>query len=200
MIKQIEERIKSFVGKPPVEKLPKAAVLIAITDTQDPEILYTLRSKKVSSHGGEVAFPGGMFEDGDIDLSATALRESYEEIGLENKDVRVIGSLDTLVSRFDISVTPYVGIIQNDVVLKSDSEEIEALFKVPLSFLQKDIRLRNDPVKREKKTFYVPAYEYDSYVIWGLTAMITVNFLNLTVDAGIDLSKPVKPFGELSDL
>ena len=161
---------------------------------------FLLRSKKVSSHGGEVSFPGGMFEDGDIDLSATALRESYEEIGLENKDVRVIGSLDTLVSRFDISVTPYVGIIQNDVVLKSDSEEIEALFKVPLSFLVKDIRLRNDPVKREKKTFYVPAYEYDSYVIWGLTAMITVNFLNLTVDAGIDLSKPVKPFGELNDL
>jgi hypothetical protein len=74
--------------------------------------------------------------------------------------------------------------------LTDESEEIDAIFKVPISFLLKDDRFRNDPINRNGKVYYVPAYKYQSYVIWGLTAMITVDFLNLACDAGIDLSNP----------
>jgi len=200
MINQIKERLKYFKGVPPTNDLPKAAVLIAITNENKPSVLYTLRSKKVSSHSGEVSFPGGMSEETDISLTETALRESEEEIGLSKESVDIVGSLDTMVSRFNISVTPFVGIIPGEVKLNSSSEEIETFFKVPLTFLLDDNRFRNDPVKRGKKTFYVPAYKYDSYIIWGLTAMITVNFLNLVFDADIDLSNPVKLKGEKDDL
>jgi len=58
---------------------------------------------------------------------------------------------------------------------------------VPLSFFLQDKRYRNDFIQRGEESFYMPAYKYDSFIIWGLTAMITVNFLNLTLDAGIDL-------------
>ena len=180
----------------PNADLPQAAVLIAITDEESPEIIYTLRSNKVSSHQGEVSFPGGMKEDSDSSLSVTALRESEEEIGLPQDCVTILGSLDTMVSRFNISVTPFVGVIPKNVELNVNSEEIEACFRVPLSFLLEDKRYRNDKINRNGETFYMPAYKYSSYVIWGLTAMITVNFLNRALDAGINMSVPSKIEGE----
>ena len=206
MLKKIEDNLNkkestwldqlSLKQSDPKSDLPKAAVLIALTDEENPEVIYTLRSNKVSSHQGEVSFPGGMQEESDTSLIITALRESEEEIGLPQHCVKILGSLDTMVSRFNVSVTPFVGVIPGDVELNSSSEEIEACFRVPLSFLLKDKRYRNDEVNRNGETFYMPAYKYSSYVIWGLTAMITVNFLNRALDAKIDMSLPSKIEGE----
>ena len=206
MLKTIEDNLNrrksnwldqlSFKQSKPQEGLPKAAVLIAITDEDNPKIIYTLRSNKVSSHQGEVSFPGGMQEESDMSLIMTALRESEEEIGLPQNCVEILGSLDTMVSRFNVSVTPFVGVIPGGVELNTTSQEIEACFRVPLSFLLKDKRYRNDEVSRNGETFYMPAYKYSSYVIWGLTAMITVNFLNRALDAKIDMSLPSKIEGE----
>ena len=180
MLTKIARRLVEHNSSPPVEELKKAAVLLALSDADDPELLYTLRSSKMSSHGGEVSFPGGMYELEDESLEQTALRESYEETGLNSQDVRILGTLDTTVSRFNVSVPV-------DTVLNSDSDEIDACFKVPLSFFLEDKRHRNDFIERGDESFFMPVYKYDSFIIWGLTAMITVNFLNLTLDAGIDL-------------
>jgi len=206
MLKKIEDNLNkkestwldqlSLKQSDPKSDLPKAAVLIALTDEENPEVIYTLRSNKVSSHQGEVSFPGGMREESDTSLIMTALRESEEEIGLPQNCVKILGSLDTMVSRFNVSVTPFVGVIPFNVELNTSSDEIEACFKVPLSFLLKDKRYRNDEVNRNGETFYMPAYKYSSYVIWGLTAMITVNFLNRALDAKIDMSLPSKIEGE----
>ena len=206
MLKKIEDNLNkkestwldqlSLKQSDPKSDLPKAAVLIALTDEENPEVIYTLRSNKVSSHQGEVSFPGGMQEESDTSLIITALRESEEEIGLPQNCVKILGSLDTMVSRFNVSVTPFVGVIPGDVELNTSSEEIEACFRVPLSFLLKDKRYRNDEVNRNGATFYRPAYKYSSYVIWGLTSMITVNFLNRALDAKIDMSLPSKIEGE----
>ena len=187
MLNKISKILESNISSPPVEELKKAAVLLALSDEEDPKLFYTLRSNKVSSHGGEVAFPGGMEEDSDLSLEETALRETEEETGLIRSQVKVLGSLDTTVSRFNISVTPFVGVVPIEVDINSESPEIDACFKVPLSFLLEDKRHRNDHIERGDESFYMPAYKFDSYIIWGLTAMITVNFLNLTLDAGIDL-------------
>ena len=187
MLEDITDKIKGYSGRPPVEELRKAAVLIAVTESKDPELIYTLRSNKVGSHGGEVSFPGGMYEDQDDNLENTALRESEEETGLDRNKVSILGPIDTVVSRFNISVTPYVGIVPNDIELNDSSDEIEACFRVPLSFLLRDKRHRNDEINRNGDIFFMPAYEYNSYIIWGLTAMMTVDFLNIALDAGIDL-------------
>ena len=187
MIEKITEKIKGYSGRPPVEELRKAAVLIALTDSNEPELIYTLRSNKVGSHGGEVSFPGGMYEDVDKNLEHTALRESEEETGMDRSKVKILGPLDTVVSRYNISVTPYVGIVPENVSLNNKSEEIESCFKVPLSFLLRDERHRNDEIKRDGDIFFMPAYQYDSYIIWGLTAMMTVDFLNIALEAKIDL-------------
>ena len=190
MLRKIKTNLKGFIGSPPIEDLPKAAVLLAITAEEEPELIYTLRSNKVSSHKGEVAFPGGREEDGDLSLADTALREAEEEIGLDRNLVEILGSLDTTVSRYGISVTPYVGIIPPNPNLNESSSEIESYFRVPISYLANDIRHRNDKVTEGGETFYMPAYKYNEYIIWGLTAMITVNFLRLGLDKEIDLSIP----------
>ena len=187
MLDKITDKIQTYFGKPPVAELRKAAVLIAVTDSKDPELIYTLRSNKVGSHGGEVSFPGGMYEEQDDSLENTALRESEEETGLDRKKVEILGPIDTVVSRFNISVTPYVGVVPHDIELNDNSDEIEACFRVPLSFLLRDERHRNDEINRNGDIFFMPAYEYNSYIIWGLTAMMTVDFLNIALDAGIDL-------------
>ena len=187
MLDKITEKIKLYSGTPPVDELRQAAVLIAVTESENPELIYTLRSNKVGSHGGEVSFPGGMFETEDKNLQDTALRESHEETGLDRSKVNILGSIDTVVSRFNISVTPYVGIVPNNIELNDNSDEIEACFRVPLSFLLKDKRHRNDEINRNGDIFFMPAYSFDSYIIWGLTAMITVDFLNIALEANIDL-------------
>ena len=87
----------------------------------------------------------------------------------------------------DRSVTPYVGIVPSDIKLNNDSEEIEACFRVPISFLLEDKRHRNDHIEKNGESFFMPAYKFESFIIWGLTAMMTVDFLNITLDAGIDL-------------
>ena len=187
MLDKITEKIKLYSGTQPVDELRQAAVLIAVTESENPELIYTLRSNKVGSHGGEVSFPVGMFETEDKNLQDTALRESHEETGLDRSKVNILGSIDTVVSRFNISVTPYVGIVPSDIELNDNSDEIEACFRVPLSFLLEDKRHRNDEINRNGDIFFMPAYSYDSYIIWGLTAMITVDFLNIALDANIDL-------------
>ena len=187
MLENITDKITGYSGRPPVEELRKAAVLIAVTDSKEPELIYTLRSNKVGSHGGEVSFPGGMYEEKDGTLENTALRESEEETGLDRNKVNILGSIDTVVSRFNISVTPYVGIVPHDIELNDSSDEIEACFRVPVSFLLRDKRHRNDEINRNGDIFFMPAYQYNSYIIWGLTAMMTEDFLNIALDAGIDL-------------
>ena len=190
MLRKIKTNLKGFNGSPPIEDLPKAAVLLAVTAEEEPQLIYTLRSNKVSSNKGEVAFRGGREEEDDLTLADTALREAEEEIGLDRNLVEVLGSLDTTVSRHGISVTPYVGIIPPNPNLDESSTEIESFFRVPISYLANDIRHRNDKVTEGGETFYMPAYKYNEYIIWGLTAMITVNFLKLALDKEIDLSIP----------
>ena len=98
MLSKIKNKILSFKSDSPVEDLPQASVLLALTESKVPELIFTLRSKKVSSHGGEVSFPGGMKEDKDRSLEETALRESHEEIGLDPTKVTIYGKMNTLVS------------------------------------------------------------------------------------------------------
>ena len=107
MLDKITEKIKSYSGTPPVEELRQAAVLIAVTDSEDPELIYTLRSNKVGSHGGEVSFPGGMFEKEDKGLQNTALRESQEETGLDQSKVNILGPIDLSLIHISEPTRPY---------------------------------------------------------------------------------------------
>src|SRR3989338_11179129 len=99
-------------------RFPEAAVLVPIPRSADPELVLPLRASGLSTHGGEVAFPGGRRDPEDPDLIFTALREAQEEIGLPPGLVEVIGPLSPLISLHGIQVTPYVGLVPDYVEYK----------------------------------------------------------------------------------
>lgn len=165
----------------------EAAVLVPVTDhSREPEIILTQRAEHLSSHSGEVSFPGGKWEGGDASLVETALRESEEEIGLAPSVVEVINVQPPLYSLWGIKVTPYVGIVPDDVALAANPDELHSLFRVPVRFLLEDRRTRTDVYTNSGRDWWSPVYHYQGYKIWGLTARILVEFLNRAWDAGIE--------------
>lgn len=178
-----------------------AAVLLALTDNEEnPEVILTKRAVHLNSHSGEVSLPGGKWEVSDTDLLQTALRESWEEIDIEPSSVEVLGSLSVAHTWQAIKVAPYVGVVPEDIILKPNPDEIEAIFKVPLRFFLEDNRLRTDVFPRPNGQVWSPAYDFDGYEIWGFTARLMINFLNDYCDANIqcDNAAPVKDWSHIA--
>ena len=142
MVEDVVKRLETYRPRKIVtpQPLPQAAVLMPITRAEAPELILTLRASDLSTHGGEVAFPGGRRDPEDADLIRTALRESQEEVGLDPHCVQVAGSLSQLVSRHGIEVTPYVGIVPQGLQYCANADEIDSIFSVPLDFFAQDAR------------------------------------------------------------
>lgn len=156
----------------------EAAVLLAFTDEPETQLILTRRADHLKSHRGEVALPGGKVDENDRDFVATALRESQEEIDLSPASVEVLGELDPMVTRFGVKVTPVVGVIAPDVLLTPNPDELDSIFRVPLSFFLRDERMRTDRGTVNGHTVAVPCWQWQGYEIWGVTAIILVNLMN----------------------
>lgn len=182
MIDSIKQKLEKLNPIKPTS-LKKAGVFIGILYLdefiENPEVIFTQRSAKVSTHSGEVSFPGGKWEEGDKDLYETSLRESNEEINLNINDVTYLGSLNYLISKHKIEVNPYIGLVtkkQNFI----DNDEIAHTFTVPLDFLINNAREHN--IERKNTNVIVPSWVYNDQTIWGLTALITADFINTCFD------------------
>jgi len=159
----------------------QAAVLITLRETRptgEEEVLLTLRSEHLSTHAGEVAFPGGMWETQDADLYRTALREAHEEVGLPPNAVAMEAQLAAGHTRSGVRVTPYAVRITDSVSLTPNPAELQALFWLPLSLIKQDLRVRTDIFAINGAESWAPVYEYAGYTIWGLTAKLLIAFVN----------------------
>ena len=189
MIEEIKYKLNSGNSEKPSGR-PQASVLIAILNygeyIKSPELIYTQRSSHLSTHSGEVSFPGGKSEDGDSSLFDTALRESNEEMSLNRADVTMLGKLDYLISRHKIEVNPFIATVDKAQNLQPN-EEIQEIFTVPLSFLLDPNNIKRESIERQGSVWEVPTCKLKNQKIWGLTAMITVNFLNICFDANIEI-------------
>ena len=189
MIEEIKYKLNSSNSEKPSGR-PQASVLIAILNygeyIESPELIYTQRSGHLSTHSGEVSFPGGKAEDGDVSLFDTALRESNEEMSLKGEDVTMLGKLDYLISRHKIEVNPFIATVDKPQDLEAN-EEIQEIFTVPLSFLLDSKNIKRESIERQGSVWEVPTWSLKNQKIWGLTAMITVNFLNVCFDANIEI-------------
>ena len=144
----------------------------------------------MNSHSGEVAFPGGKRDNTDPNLLFTALRESQEEISLTPNAVNIIGELGPVVSRRGIKVTPFIGAVPSDIELQGNPEELDRIFSVPLEYLTDTRNVRFDQWSMSSKNYAMPSYQFGEYLIWGLTAIMLVEFLNITADTDIPLDAP----------
>ena len=184
MLDSIKQKLEQINLTDPT-KYKKAGVLILLIKDNDDEeykILFTKRSEQLKTHSGEVSFPGGKWEEGDSNLYQTALRESNEEINLDMENVTKLGPLNFLLSRHKIEVNPFVGYLNQLQDFKGNFE-IDEIFTVPISFLMNEKNIEYKEFNRNDLKVYIPSWVYNGNRIWGLTAMIAADFLNICFDA-----------------
>jgi 8-oxo-dGTP pyrophosphatase MutT (NUDIX family) len=182
----MEKKIKEILacrGKACIQdpRYRRAAVLIPLFK-KDGEyyILFTRRTDKVAHHKGQISFPGGRKDKKDKDLLATALREAREEMGIEEKDVRILGELDDICTvSTDFCVSPFVALLPYPYPYKVNRQEIEEVIEVPLSELLDHRRFRQELYERDGQSFPVYFYQHQDHTIWGATAKILKQLLDL---------------------
>jgi 8-oxo-dGTP pyrophosphatase MutT (NUDIX family) len=158
-----------------------AAVLMPIIECEDQiYLLFTRRTETVADHRGQVSFPGGSWEPGDINLVNTALRETWEELGITASKIEVLGCLEPrrLVSGF--LVTPVLGLVRCPIELKAYLPEVARVFKIPIDWLADPKNRYLQELEYNGMNFQVTYYKsYLGEVLWGATASMTVEFLDL---------------------
>lgn len=157
-----------------------AAVLVPIVMRERPTMLLTERATHLSTHSGQVAFPGGKSDETDRDAAHTALREAHEEVGLDERFVEVVGTLPTYTTGTQFIVTPVVALVQPGHTLTPNASEVADVFEVPLDFLMNPAHHRHHAlefagVRREWLSMPYMDGNTERF-IWGATAGMLRNF------------------------
>jgi len=173
----LSSRKRRVIEHPPFSH---AAVLVPLFQKDgDCHLLFTKRSEEVKYHKGEISFPGGVVDEEDKELINTALREADEEIGLKESDVQVVGILDDIVTVTEFIVTPIVGLFSYPYPFKVSEAEIAELIEVPVASLLDEDCYSETEIFRGGRNEAVYAYRYGKHIIWGATARILKQFLDL---------------------
>lgn len=186
LVERLRERLRSTRARDlPPHTYKRAAVLVPIFEAQgSAHLLLTKRTDKVEHHKGQISFPGGGEEPGDTDLLDTALRETYEEIGLAPSAVEIWGRLDeteTVVSGF--AITPFVGRIPPPEGLRPNPNEIDQIIIVPLAVFLDPAQRRVERVVRDGQEWELIFFDYPPHVIWGATARIIASMVRVLGDS-----------------
>lgn len=163
----------------PNDRTRQSAVLIVFyPGKQTLQVPLILRPAYEGVHGGQVAFPGGRAERVDRDLTATALREAQEEIGIKSSDVRVLGLLTRLyIPPSNFWVQPVIGVLPYRPDFYPDPREVEAVLEVSLTDFVQEIKVEERHY--QGVAFEAPYYEIQGHRVWGATAMMLAELLEL---------------------
>ncbi len=154
---------------------PAAVVVPLLYASEGWEILFTVRSKQLANHAGQIAFPGGKVDQGET-LEQAAIRELHEEVGLEVS--RILGRLHAHPSPAKFVVTPVVAILNWPQDFNINRDEVDEVFTVPLRSLA-SITPRTETRTIEQVTRTIRFYEYQHRMIWGLTGNIVSDLLHM---------------------
>jgi 8-oxo-dGTP pyrophosphatase MutT (NUDIX family) len=161
---------KKFIDRQPMQ----AAVLIPIVMRAQPTVLLTLRASHLSTHSGQIAFPGGKVDASDAHAVAAALREAQEEIGLLSSSLEVLGQLPEYVTGSVFHVTPVVALVRPELSLVANSNEVADMFEVPLAFLMNPANHRHHQAEFQgvqREWLSMPYHDgVTERFIWGATA------------------------------
>jgi len=151
----------------------EAGVLVPLIERPSGvHVVLTKRAAHLSSHPGQISFPGGKRDVGDVDISATALREAHEETGLNPSLVQILGQLPAHETVTGFNVIPTIGWINAPWVVRADPGEVAEVFEVPLSHVMmvRNFQVQSRHWRGQRRSYYcVP---YGPYYIWGATARI----------------------------
>ncbi|MFL6754545.1 MAG: CoA pyrophosphatase [Sphingomicrobium sp.] len=184
---KLAERLRQALAAPPAEPpvdgdLPAlraaaeiaAAVLIAVTERDDPGVILTVRREHLRTHAGQIAFPGGRLDAGE-DATAAALREAHEEILLDPSSVEVAGKIEPYRTVTGYVVTPVLGVIAPDLPLQPHEHEVADWFEAPLAFLLDQANQHRRSALFQGVTRHYYEIIWNERRIWGATAAMIVN-------------------------
>jgi len=159
-----------------------AAVLILVYEREgEVHVLFTERTDQVEHHKGQICFPGGTRDQADNCLKITALRETYEEIGVRPEDVQIVGHLDEIVTVSNFRVTPFVGILdaKQEYPFVLNQREVAQVVQIPLVFLMDERNMELEVREQNGRPILTPAFSYNNHRIWGATARMLYQFIEL---------------------
>ncbi|ETF02287.1 NUDIX hydrolase [Advenella kashmirensis W13003] len=157
--------------------IDSAVLMPLVNDGGQISVLLTKRSEKLYHHPGQISFPGGRVEEGDINPQHTALRETFEEIGVPTQSVTVLGQLPEFYTGTGFLLRPYVGWLDGTIEIKTDKVEVAEVFQVPLAFLMDPANHRlHHAIQPDGKERYYYSMPWKGYFIWGATANVIRNF------------------------
>ena len=160
--------------------VPSAVLLPICYKHGQYHVLFVKRTEEVKEHKGQISFPGGAYCEGDGTLLATALRECAEETGLRTDEVEILGELDdTVTTTSNYIISPFVALTTCPHQLKMNTREIEEIVEVPISVLLDKNSRREETKTINGKAITSYSYHYQGRVIWGATARILNQFLDI---------------------
>lgn len=169
--REIEHRDETELAQ---QDLRPAAVLAAMTERDRPGFLMIHRPSNMRSHPGQVAFPGGKIDPGETPVEA-ALREAYEELGIHDRDVTVIGTSDTYRTGSGYAITPVVAVVPPDLKLNPSPTEVAAWFEAPVDFVfNPENHTHHGEFWQGQERRYIEIM-WQEHRIWGVTAGIIAN-------------------------
>ena len=178
----LREEIRNALERLPPQRLAagfarQAAVLMAIFERSgEPHFLLTRRTNEVRTHKGQISFPGGMRRNGES-LQQTALRETFEEVGIEECRVDILGRFHDYLSINGDLVAPFPGFIEGTFTVIPQTSEVAEVIPVPFSIFADPSRLRTERMFRSGAIIDVYFFRYEPHEIWGLTAHIIKDFM-----------------------
>ena len=173
----------------PMGQRREAAVLVALTDENSPQVILGRRAMHLPLHPGEVAFPGGKRELEDHTPWATALREAKEEVGLAESLSYRLGELSPLITRTGFDVYPCVARVPDGLEMVVDPGEFDSVFLLPLEVFADRGIFRLESMSDGKRNRMVPHYQVGSDNIWGVTAAVLAQLANVAYDARLQLQR-----------
>lgn len=153
--------------------LRKASVLIGFVEREHGlNIIFTRRARHLKHHPGQISFPGGKYEASDSNLAETALRETFEEVGIDRDKIEIFGQMPELVTISKFTVTPFLAFISPDYKIQIDANEVDELFEAPASIILDKNHLHSQKFKVNNFSHRVFGLSYQHHFIWGMTAQI----------------------------
>ncbi|MCO6146651.1 CoA pyrophosphatase [Flavobacterium sp. NRK1] len=151
-----------------------AVMMLFYPKNEQTNIILIKRNSYPGVHSSQISFPGGKAELDDVNLTATALRETYEEVGVEPQDIDVVMPFTQIyIPPSNFLVAPFLGVALKEPAFKPSPDEVEALIELPLDvFLDDSIVIETEMQTSYSQKIIVPAFKVDDHIVWGATAMI----------------------------